>query len=138
MTTQSEYLEHIGLVIDTKGGHLKIALIGSGCSGCHNSLCMLGSSKAKEIDLVSNENSLHVGDEVLVKVNPTSGYKAVMLLYIFPFVLMMLALFFVANAGYSEGMAGLVSLFVLLPYFFIIYLFKKSLAGQCNFEVMKR
>lgn len=40
-------------------------------------------SKAKEIDLVSNENSLHVGDEVLVKVNPTSGYKAVMLLYIF-------------------------------------------------------
>jgi positive regulator of sigma E activity len=99
---------------------------------------MLGSSKAKEIDLVFDKNSFRAGDEVLVKVNPASGYKAVMLLYVFPFVLMMLALFLVANAGYSEGIAGLASLFVLLPYFFMIYLFKKSLAGQCNFEVVKR
>jgi hypothetical protein len=33
MTTQSEYLEHIGLVTDIREGYLKISLIGAGCSG---------------------------------------------------------------------------------------------------------
>lgn len=138
MTTQPEYMEHIGLVTESSGDRLKISLTGSGCSGCHDSLCMLGSSKAKGIDLVSVDNCLHAGDQVLVKVNPASGYKALMLLYIFPFILIMLTLFLVANAGYSERTAGLFSLFVLPPYFFIIYLFKKSLASQCKFEVVKK
>jgi len=138
MTGQVEYLEHIGLVIESSGDRLKISLIGSGCSGCHKSLCMLGNSKAKEIDLDSNGHSFHAGDEVLVKVSPASGYKAVMILYVFPFVLMMLTLFLAAKASYNEEIAGLTSLIVLLPYFSIVYLFRRKFAGYCKFEVVKR
>lgn len=138
MTNSKGYLEHVGIVTESQGNHVKISLLGTGCSGCHNSLCMLGSSKAKEVDLVAIENGFLAGDEVLVKINPKSGYKAVTMMYLVPFVLIMITLIFVAHAGYGEAVTGIASLLVLLPYFFMIYLLKKSFAKQCKFEVVKR
>jgi len=139
MNENVNYMEHTGLVTDSNHGRIKISLTGSGCSACHNSLCMLGDSKAKEVEIsVTKENGLLAGDEVIVKINPASGYKAVALLYILPFFLMILSLVMVSKSGYSEGLAGLTSLLILVPYFGLLFLLRNQLRSQCTIEVEKR
>jgi sigma-E factor negative regulatory protein RseC len=137
MTHDSNYLEHIGLVTDTQQGRVKIALVGSGCSACHNSLCMLGDSKAKEVEVLTNESLFQSGDEVVVKINPASGYRAVLLLYVSPFLVVLLTLVFMMQSGYPEGLSGVASLFILVPYFGILYLLRKKLGSHCKIEVVK-
>jgi sigma-E factor negative regulatory protein RseC len=139
MTENVNYLEQAGLVTDSINGRIKISLTGSGCSACHNSLCMLGDSKAKEVEIsATKENWLFAGDEVIVKINPASGYKAVALLYILPFFLMILSLVIVSQSGYSEGIAGLTSLLILAPYFGFLFVLRNKLRSQCTIEVEKR
>lgn len=136
MSAEAQYLEHVGLVTDTQNGRVTISLIGSGCSACHKSLCMLGDSKAKEVEIPSNTNEFKAGDEVIVKINPASGYKAVTLLYLVPFTLMMFALVLMSRFG--EGMAGLTALLILVPYFSFLYLMKARVGSQCKIDVEKR
>lgn len=138
MTHDTNYLEHLGLVTDTQQGRVKISLVGSGCSACHNSLCMLGDSKAKEVEVFTKESLFQLGDEVVVKINPASGYRAVLLLYVIPFFAMFLTLVFMMFSGYPEGLAGIASLLVLVPYFGTLYLLRKKLGSQCKIEVVKR
>lgn len=136
MSERADYLEHVGLVTDTRNGRVTISLIGSGCSACHKSLCMLGDSKAKEVEIPSNTKEFKAGDEVIVKINPASGYKAVALLYLVPFTLMMLALVLMSRFG--EGIAGLAALLILVPYFGFLYLMKAKVGSQCTLDVEKR
>jgi len=117
---------------------VKISLTGSGCSACHNSLCMLGDSKAKQIEVAARKEPFYAGEEVIVKINPASGYKAVALLYLVPFVCMMATLMGMLQAGYPEGIAGMSSLLILAPYFFILYQFKQTLSNQCTIDVIKK
>jgi len=138
MTQEMDYLEHIGLVTDNCNGRVKISLVGSGCSACHKSLCMLGDSKSKEVEISSSGNNFQAGDEVLVRVNPASGYKAVAFLYLLPFILILLVLMFLLQRGYSEGIAGLGSLLILIPYFGMVYGFRKQIGSNCTLEVEKR
>lgn len=138
MTNSANYLEHIGLVTANQNGRITISLTGSGCSACHKSLCMLGDSKAREVEIPQREYQLNVGDEVWVKINPSSGYKAVALLYIVPFLLMFGSMLFMLGLGYSDGISGLTALVILVPYFIILYGFKKQLGSQCSVDIVKK
>lgn len=132
------YLEHVGIVTDRRDGKVKISLTGSGCSACHKSLCMLGESKAKEVEVAFKERWLKSGDEVIVKINPASGYTAVILLYVVPFALMIVSLWVMLRWGYNEGISGLTSLVILVPYFSLLFLLKNKLSNQCTIDVEKR
>ena len=138
MTNSVNYLEHIGLVTANQHGRITISLTGSGCSACHKSLCMLGDSKAGEVEIPQQGHTLNIGDEVLVKINPSSGYKAVTLLYIVPFLLMFGSLLIMLALGYSDGISGLTALMILIPYFSMVYGFRKQLRGQCSVDVVKK
>lgn len=98
---------------------------------------MLGDSNAKEVELPAGKSDLKIGDEVQVRINPSSGYKAVAFLYLLPFLLMVCSLLLLLRIGYSEGTSGLISLLVLIPYFGIIFLFRKQLGSQCRIDVVK-
>ncbi len=135
---ETDYLEHIGLVTDCSNNRLKISLVGSGCSACHKSLCMLGDSKAKEVQIPSPKTGFIVGDEVLVRINPSSGYKAVFLLYLLPFLLMLISIIVMQNLGYHESIAGVTSLLILAPYFLVVYSLRKQIGSQCHIDVIKR
>jgi len=138
MNRDTNYLEHAGLVTDAQQGRVKIALVGSGCSACHNSLCMLGDSKAKEVEVLTKDVIFQSGDEVVVKINPASGYRAVLLLYVSPFLLMLLTLVLMMRFGYPEGLTGIASVLILVPYFGTLYLLRKNLGRHCHVEVVKR
>jgi sigma-E factor negative regulatory protein RseC len=97
---------------------------------------MLGDSKAKEVEILASTMKLESGDEVIVKINSASGYKAVVFLYLVPFVLMILSLLLMSR--FDEGVAGLTSLLILIPYFSLLFALKNKLRSQCNIDVAKR
>lgn len=134
----NHYLEHMGLVTDSRNGRVKVSLTGSGCSSCHKSLCMLGESKAKEVELTNPDNRYRAGEEVVVRINPGSGYLAVFVLYLIPFALMVVTLLVATTLQYSEGIAGLAALVMLVPYFLTVYGFRNSLGRNCHIEIMNR
>jgi sigma-E factor negative regulatory protein RseC len=130
------YIQHSGLVTSFVNNKVKITLTeGSGCSSCHNSLCMLGESKAKEIELPFKNKVYAVGDSVVVRIKPSSGYLALFLLYLLPFGLMMASMILLLHYNYSEGIAGLGALLILAPYYGMLYLSQKYFQKQCEFEV---
>jgi positive regulator of sigma E activity len=131
------YLQHNGLVTDFVNNKVKITLTEvSGCSACHNSLCMLGESKAKQIEVPIKDITYSLGDKVVVRIKPSSGYLALFLLYLVPFGLMIAAMFVLLNLNYSEGVAGLSALLILAPYYGVLYLTQKYFQKQCEFEVL--
>jgi positive regulator of sigma E activity len=133
------YLQHNGLVTDFVNNKVKITLTEvSGCSSCHNSLCMLGESKAKQIEVPINDRTYSLGDKVVVRIKPSSGYLALFLLYLVPFGLMVATMFVLFNLNYNEGIAGLGALLILAPHYGVLYLTQKYFQKQCEFQLINK
>jgi len=135
----SSYIEHPGFISALNQGVMKISLVGSGgCASCHKSLCMLRDTTHREVELPCDQHGFSVGDEVMVRMKPSSGYAAVALLYVIPFVLMMVVMIVALSFQVSEGIAGLCALLILIPYYGLLLLMRKYMKQQCQFNVVRR
>jgi positive regulator of sigma E activity len=136
---ESAYIETTGLV--TSCHHDRVTIIlswATGCASCHNSLCMLGESQSKYVEVTAAGNSFFPGDKVVVRVKPASAYGAMLWLYGIPFLLVMVTLMGMLGLSYSESIAGVASLLVLVPYFLIFYSVRKRSGKTCQLEVVKK
>ncbi|MBL7843562.1 MAG: SoxR reducing system RseC family protein [Cyclobacteriaceae bacterium] len=133
------YIEQPGFISSLQHGMMKVSLVGSGgCSSCHKSLCMLRDTSQREVVVPGTQQALQVGDEVLIRMKPSTGYAAVMWLYVIPFVLVVLVMITMLIFNSSEGVAGLSALLALVPYYGLLLLGRKYFQKQCQFEVVKR
>ncbi len=99
---------------------------------------MLRDNSLREVELPYKQHSFQVGDEVSVRMKPSTGYAAVGWLYVLPFVVMIVVLIFVLMVNGSEGIAGISALLVLAPYYGMLYLRRAFFQKQCQVEVVKR
>jgi sigma-E factor negative regulatory protein RseC len=76
-----------------------------------------------------------VGDPVLLKVDQSSGPRALFLGYLLPFLLVTLTLVLAYTLTGDEPFSGLLSLFMLAPYYFVIYLFRDQLKDKFTFGI---
>ncbi|MBX2955013.1 MAG: SoxR reducing system RseC family protein [Cyclobacteriaceae bacterium] len=133
------YIEQPGFISSLQHGMMKVSLVGSGgCSSCHKSLCMLRDTSQREVVVPGTQQAFQVGDEVLIRMKPSTGYAAVMWLYVIPFVLVVLVMITMLIFNSGEGVAGLSALLALVPYYGLLLLGRKYFQKQCQFEVVKR
>jgi sigma-E factor negative regulatory protein RseC len=99
---------------------------------------MLGESKAKELEVTITDSAFLVGEEVLIRVNPASAYLGLVVLYLLPFLLLVGLLIGFLQMGYTESIAGSISLASLVPYFLLLFLFRRQLATQCRVNIIKK
>ena len=85
-----ELIRHTGVVLSVHGEMAHVEIIQtSACSACKaKSMCMSAESQQKEMDVVMLEK-LQPGDQVEVEVRERLAWKAVLLAYILPFIVMM-------------------------------------------------
>lgn len=109
----------------------------SACAACHaKGACTMADIKEKMVKAYpSKQTHFVVGQHVMVSMRHELGSKAVIFGYILPFVVMVLTLIGFIYAGFSEGYAGLASLFVLIPYYFLLFLFRKYLERTFVFTI---
>ncbi len=130
----SETIEHERIVQDVDGNSVLVKIIASSaCSGCHaESACGL-SGKKEKIIRIKNRYEVSPGDNVTVSMKQSQGFRAVMLGYIIPFIAMTICLVILLSLSFSEMIAAIVSLAILVPYYIILYLFRKRIDESFTF-----
>ena len=137
MSSSSE-ITHRGRIISITPEVTTVQIVSeSACAACHaRSLCSLGDSKLKEIELPTRGwDNLKVGDEVDVVLRASMGHKAVWLAYVVPLVLMVAALLGTLAAGGAELVAGLVAIAVVGVYYLVIWLLRDKLKNAYIFNI---
>ena len=134
-----ESIRHAGVVVSTNGNMAHVEIVQtSACSACKaRNMCMSSESRQKEMDAVMLE-PLHVGDRVEVEVRERLAWKAVLLAYIMPFVVMMaviVILDFVTE--WSEAIVGTLSLCAIALYYIVLSMFRHKLQKQFSFTARK-
>ena len=131
-------IKHLGIVENIQGSHLSVRIVQtSACAACSaKGHCSSADSKDKIIDIIDTAaSSYQVGERVMVVGEMSMGMMAVVLAFIIPFVLLIFSLFLFMSLIGNELYAALLSLAVLVPYYFILWLNKTRLKQKFSFTI---
>lgn len=133
----SQIIEHTGVIRQIEGNRVQVLITqNSACSACHaKSACMASDSAEKLIEAFSDDTSFKVGDEVMLYGQRALGFKAVLLAFVIPFLLILLALFVLRLFTDNEALSGTIALATLVPYYIILSLFKDKLKSKFQFYI---
>ena len=134
-----EMIRHEGVVLRTNGNMAHVEIVQtSACSACKaRSMCMSSESQQKQMDVEMLE-PMQVGDRVEVEVRERLAWKAVLLAYILPFVVMMAVIAVLdMTTSWSEAIIGTLSLCAIALYYLILSAFKHKLQKQFSFTARK-
>ena len=132
-------IDHLGIVDRIEGdvAHVKINSE-SACSACHaKGVCGAADQEEKFLDVPLSGASYKTGEQVHVQVARRLGFKAVALGYFYPFLLQMAVLILLLLIGMSELKAGSLALLSILPYYLLLYLFRKRIESTFTFSIKK-
>ena len=132
-------IDHLGTVdrIEVDVAHVKISSE-CACSACHaKGVCGAADQEEKFLDVPLSGASYKTGEQVHVQVARRLGFKAVALGYFYPFLLLMAVLILLILFGVSELKAGSLALLSILPYYLILYLFRKRIESTFTFSIKK-
>ena len=134
-----EMIRHEGVVVSINGDKAHVEIVQtSACSACKaRSMCMSSESQQKEMDVILLE-PVQVGDKVEVEVRERLAWKAVLLAYILPFIVM-LAIIAILDftTDWSEAVVGTLSLCGIALYYIGLSVFKHRLQTQFSFTARK-
>ena len=131
-------IKHVGIVENIQGSHLSVRIVQtSACAACSvKGHCSSADSKDKIIDIIDTAAaSYQVGENVMVVGETSMGMQAVALAFIIPFVLLIFTLFLFMALIENELYAALLSLAVLVPYYYILWLNKTRLKQKFSFTI---
>jgi sigma-E factor negative regulatory protein RseC len=112
----------------------------SACAQCHaRGGCTAADMKEKIIDAVSvSDEPLRKGDTVTVIMEEKLGWLAVFYGFFLPFIVMMIVLFVSYGLGGSETEAALWGIGSLVPYYLLLYVFRKKIEKDFIFKAEKK
>lgn len=134
-----KFIQHRGIVKNIENNTVFVCIEQqSACSACHaRSACLASDKKEKIIEVIDNGFGLKVGDEVIVSVKSSLGMRAVMIAFVMPFLLIMAAVFVGTKSTGDEGLGGLAGLFLLFPYYIVLYILRDKINKKFIFTVSK-
>lgn len=133
-------IKHVG-VVETIGPHrVQVRILqSSACGGCKVAAhCNASETKEKIIDVYGEYGGqYHRGDRVVVAIDTTVGFRASLYAYMLPLIVMVTTLVVVMKTSHSEGLAALLAIGILAPYYLVVYLLRGKLSQSLNFEIVK-
>lgn len=136
--TKKHTIKHEGLVSKVSKNAITISLTGNvNCEGCKaQSACGVSESNDKEIEIENPTQSFQLNESVDVVLNRELGLKAVFWAYVFPFILMFFVLI-ITSLFLDELIAGLLSLAILVPYYFMLFVLKDTFKKAFQVSILK-
>jgi sigma-E factor negative regulatory protein RseC len=132
-------IEHEGIIDRIEGdvAQVKIDSI-SGCASCHaKGVCSAADQEEKYLDVPLKGVTYSLGEQVQVQVSRHLGFRAVALGYVYPFLLLMAVLIAFTAAGTPELRAGTYALLSIIPYYLVLFLFRKRIGSAFTFSIKK-
>lgn len=132
-------ISHDGRVVNKENGKLLVKIISrSACGKCHaKGFCSAADMAEKFIDVITYEN-FRVGDEVRVIMEERLGWMAMFYSFFLPFLVMTSVLFLTYAVSGKETSAGLFAIGSLIPYFFVLYMFRKKFEKNFIFRIERK
>ena len=129
-------IDHTGIVqqANNKSVTVRISAV-SACSGCHAEDSCVLSGKEEKIIEVQGKYNVKQGDTVTILMKQSMGYAALLLGYILPLITVIVALIILISMNVPELVAGLTSLLMLIPYYIILFFFRKRINEKFTFTL---
>ena len=137
MNTQ-ETISHEGIVTKITDDKLEIKILAqSACAACHaKSACGIGEQAEKILTVPRpKDKDFTLNQKVNVRMAIGQGNKAAVLAYLIPILLLLAVLFACLGLGVNEGLAALISIVALVPYYIILYLKRDKLKKQFSYII---
>ena len=130
-------IEHTGVVSKITDKSLYVnMLVSSACGSCEaKGACGVAESEIKQVEIPLNGKNYNTGDQVIVRLEKSHGILAIILGYILPFILMIIVLVISIQVSGNEALSGLLSIGILIPYYFILYLTRNKLKQKFTFTL---
>jgi len=130
-------ISHKGIIKSLTDQQIVVSIVNeSACSSCHaKGVCSAADMQDKEVDIRNFSGDFRVGQSVQVIGKTSQGFKALFYGYVLPFLLIMLVLITLTSLQFSEGISGLISLSILIPYYLILYLTRNKIRKSFEFEI---
>ena len=129
---------HPGIIENISGDKVSVRILSqSACNSCHaKGACTVADLKEKIIETETDQpGNFKPGDEVMVRMDESLGRKAVFLGYGLPVVVLVTSIIIFLSLLNHEGLAALLSLLMLVPYYLVLYLFRKRLHKEFRFRI---
>ena len=137
MNTQ-ETISHEGIVTKITDDELEIKILAqSACAACHaKSACGMGEQAEKTLTVPRpKDKEFALNQKVNVRMAIGQGNKAAVLAYLIPIILLLAVLFVCLGIGLGEGLAALISIVALIPYYIVLYMKRNKLKRQFDYIV---
>lgn len=131
-------ISHEGIITNINNDSIEIKILSkSACASCNiKSACNMSEMQEKIITIPApKDKNLSIGQEVKISMGLGQANKAVIFAYVIP-VVILISMIFIFNAlKIEEGINALLSISSLLPYYLILFLFRKKLKRKFEYEI---
>jgi len=133
----NKVVTHKGIVKEIqKQGIIVNIVVVAGCVSCElKGSCNMSEKSDKEIEINCNPDKFKVGQEVVVSMKSTQGYHAAFLGYVLPLIMLVVVLIILSFISKNELVIGLGSIASLVPYYLMLYIFRKNISNKFTFQV---
>ena len=136
----SNKITHSGIVKSIADGCIKVQIVQtSACAACKvASHCNASESKVKIVDVFTRDTNIYqIGQEVTVWASKDVANCALLLGFGAPFLLLICVLMIALKLTSDEGLAALVALASLVPYYLALWAMKNRIQQQIAFNIEK-
>ena len=135
----SSVITHQGIIDSIAQQLVRVKIINlSACSGCHaKGACTASDMEEKIIDIPTAKTNYKVGQIVTIASKLSTGFKALFLGYVLPFLIVLSTLIILTSLSIPETKAGLIALASLVPYYFALYIFRDKIKKEFTFEIVQ-
>lgn len=107
------------------------------CDTCHiRDFC--GKSDPDRNTFIVKNPDLKIGEQVTIWLSTSSGFMALFWAYILPFLLILTTIILGTLMSWEEGITALISLIMLVPYYFLVYLNRRHIHRHFQLKVFKQ
>ncbi len=133
-------IEHDGIVVDLTDTSVWVRITQqSACAECHAAtMCTTADKKDKIIEVSRGKERVAIGDNVVVVLAASAGYKAVLLTALLPLILIVTILAITQFIGFGELQSGGSVLIAMVIYYTILYLYRHRLKTQFTFTLKNK
>ncbi len=134
-------VDHEGVITSITEDKIVVEIINkSMCAACHaKSFCSTSDQKEKTVDVpYYNNDEFKVGENVIVSMKRTMGFKAVWISYVIPLAILMIFLLTLQQINPNDLFVGGISILAVAVYYLIIYLLRDRISNKFVFTIAKK
>jgi len=99
------------------------------CASCNaKTICGVTNGKIKNVECYCSNASEHkIGDKVSIHISSFNSFRALLVLFILPTIVLIGAIFAYKGIGLTDGLAAFYSIATLAAYFGLVFIFQKTI-----------